>query len=198
MTRLARPLALADYAFQLALIAVLAAILTAALVLQLAMGELPCPLCLLERLCMFGIALGVVLNLRAGFSDRNTGLSLIFAVLLLVIAMRQTLLDIYPRPGHAYIGSAILGLHMPVWSVLIAAATLAAFALKLAVLGGDDHRRLHPPDSFAWVRPAGTVLAAAILALALANTGLVLLQCGLSECHTEGYRLLGATLPGAG
>lgn len=194
MTRFARPLALADYAFQLALIAVLAGILSAALVIQLVAGELPCPLCLLERLCMFGIALGVVLNLRDGFSDRNTGLSLIFSVLLLIIAVRQTLLDIYPRPGHEYIGSAILGLHMPVWSVLIATATLAAFALKLAALGGDDHRQMHPPDSFSWVHPAGAVLAAVILALAAANLVLVLLQCGISECHTEGYRLLG-TLP---
>ena len=198
MTGLARPLALADYAFQLVLLAVMTAILTAALAIQLFMGELPCPLCLLERLCMLGIALGVVLNLRAGFSDRNTGLSLIFAVLLLIIAVRQTLLDIYPRPGHAYIGSAVLGLHMPVWSVLIATATLAAFAIKLAVLGGDAHRRLHPPDSFAWVRPAGTVLAAAILGLCAANLVLVLLQCGLGECHTEGYRLLGAPLPAGG
>ncbi len=84
---------------------------------QLFAGELPCPLCLLERLCMFGIALGVVLNLRAGvFRPQNGPVpDLRRAVLMLIIAVRQTLLDIYPRPGHAYIGSAILGLHMPVW-----------------------------------------------------------------------------------
>lgn len=197
MTR-ARAIAVLDYAFQLALLAVLAGILTAALVLQFGAGELPCPLCLLERLCMFGVAFAVVSNLRAGFSDRNTGIGLIFALLLLVIAVRQTLLDIYPRPGHAYIGSAVLGLHMPVWSVLIATAVIGAYGLKLAILGGNGHRLDHPPASFGWVRPAGAVLSAAIVALCLVNLGSVVLQCGLSECHTEGYRLLGGPVPAGG
>ena len=74
------------------------------------MGELPCPLCLLQRVALFGVAFGIMLNFRHGFSYRNTGFSLLFAILLLVVAERQTLLDIYPRPGHEYIGSAILGL----------------------------------------------------------------------------------------
>jgi len=193
-----RILAFLDYAFQLALLAVLAGILTAALVLQFGAGELPCPLCLLERLCMFGVAFAVVSNLRAGFSDRNTGIGLIFALLLLVIAVRQTLLDIYPRPGHAYIGSAVFGLHMPVWSILIATAVIGAFALKLAILGGDSRRLDHPPASFGWVRPAGAVLSAVIVVLCLVNLGAVVLQCGLSECHTEGYRLLGGPVPTGG
>lgn len=193
-----RAIAFLDYVFQLALLAVLAGVLTAALVLQFGAGELPCPLCLLERLCMFGVAFGVILNLRAGFSDRNTGIALTFALLLLVIAVRQTLLDIYPRPGHAYVGSAVLGLHMPVWSVLIATAVIAAYALKLAVLGGDGHRLDHPPASFAWVRPLGLALSVAILGLCAVNLGAVVLQCGLAECHTEGYRLLGGPVPAGG
>ena len=58
------------------------------------------------------------------------------------------LLDIYPRPGHAYIGSAVFGLHMPVWSVVIALLILFAYALKLAVIGGDQHLRDHAAKSF--------------------------------------------------
>ena len=119
--------------FFLAMMAVIAGILIAAMVMQYGRGELPCPLCLIERAAMLGICFGIMQNFRHGFSDRNLGFSLLFALVLLVVAVRQTLLDIYPRPGHDYVGSAVLGLHMPVWSVVIAVACIAAIALKLVI-----------------------------------------------------------------
>jgi disulfide bond formation protein DsbB len=191
MKALARPLAALDYTFQIALLAVMTAILTAALIIQFWMGELPCPLCLLERVAMFGICFGILLNFGTGFSDRNTGLSLTFALVLLVIATRQSLLDIYPRPGHAYIGSAIFGLHMPVWSIVIALAVLFAFALKLVVLAGDDHREAHPPETFPALVQMARWIGAAVIVICAINLVSVALQCGLGECHTTGYALLG-------
>jgi disulfide bond formation protein DsbB len=89
---------------------ILAAILTAAMVMQYAFGEIPCPLCLLQRFAMFGCCFGIGLQLRSGTSERGTGISLIFTILLLVISVRQTLLDLFPRPGHEYVGSAIFGI----------------------------------------------------------------------------------------
>lgn len=47
----------------------------------------------------------------------------------------------YPCPGHEYIGSAIFGIHMPVGSIIIALSLLTAYAIKLAILGGDEHLR---------------------------------------------------------
>lgn len=174
-----RLLAALNYAFLLAAGAVIAAILTAALVMQYAFGELPCPLCLLQRVAMLGVAFGILQNLRHEFSSRNTGISLIFALLLLVVAARQTLLDIYPRPGH-----------MPVWSVLIALALSGAYAAKLVVLGGDAHMRGARPEMFpAMARLAGA-LAAVLIGIAAINLVSALFQCGLGECHTMGYALL--------
>ena len=123
------------------MMAVIAGILTAAMTLQYAKGELPCPLCLLQRVALFGVCFGIMQNFRDGFSYRNTGFSLLFAIFLLIVSVRQSLLDIYPRPGHEYIGSAVFGLHMPVWSIIIALCLLIAFAAKLAILGGDEHLR---------------------------------------------------------
>lgn len=177
-----------DLAFQTGVLAVLAAILTAAMVLQYGYGELPCPLCLLQRLAMLGIGFAIVMNLRSGPSDRWSGLAMIFAIFLLVVAARQTLLDIYPRPGHTYIGTAVLGLHMPVWSVLIGLAVLLAYALRLAVIG--------PARAPAQAAGAGALGAAArllavyMIALAAINFASVILQCGLGECYTTGYALL--------
>ena len=136
-----RFLASLNYIYLLLVMFVIAGILTAAMTLQYVKGELPCPLCLLERVAMLGVCFGIMLNFRRGFSYQNTGFSLLFTIVLLVIAVRQTLLDIYPRPGHEYIGSAIFGIHMPVWSIIIALCLLTAYAIKLAILGGDEYLR---------------------------------------------------------
>src|SRR5277367_6333647 len=90
----------------------LAAVLTAAMVIQYAFGEIPCPLCLLQRYAMFGCCFGIVMQLQSANSERGAGIGAIFALVLLVISVRQTLLDLFPRPGHAYVGSAVFGIHM--------------------------------------------------------------------------------------
>jgi len=104
--------------------------------------------------------------------------------------VRQTLLDIYPRPCHEYIGSAVLGLHMPVWSIVIAFAILLAYAIKLSVLGGDEHLREHDVSEFPRLRKAAFALAAYVTAICAVNLVSVIVQCGLGECHTFGYALL--------
>jgi disulfide bond formation protein DsbB len=181
-----RLLATLNDAFLLLALATVAGILTTAMVLQYAFGEVPCPLCLLQRVAMFGVCFGIIRHFRDGASDRNTGIIQGFALLLLLIAARQTLLDIVPRPGHAYIGSAVLGLHMPVWSVLIGLALLAAFTAKLALLGGDA-----PPRAAPGLMRAAAWLGGYVVALCAVNLVSVVVQCGFAQCHTTGYRLLG-------
>ncbi|HLX17763.1 MAG TPA: disulfide bond formation protein B [Bradyrhizobium sp.] len=174
--------------FQLAMMAAVAAILTAAMVLQYYDNEIPCPLCLLQRVAMFGVCFGIIMHFRHGYSARNDGVSMLFALLLLIISARQTLLDIYPRPGHEYIGSAIFGLHMPVWSVVIAVAILLAFAVKFACLGDEHLRDQQPAPALGGL---ARLLSLYVIAICLINFGSVILQCGMDACHTSGYRLLG-------
>lgn len=185
----ADPLVVLNYMFLLLMLAIIAGILTAAMTMQYVYGELPCPLCLLERVALFGIAFGIILNFRHGFSYRNTGLSLLFAIFLLVVSARQTLLDIYPRPGHDYIGTAVLGLHMPVWSILIAVAVLTGYALKLIVLGDDDRLAHAQIARFSWLSGIAQALSLYVVVLCAINFGSVILQCGFGECHTDGYAL---------
>jgi disulfide bond formation protein DsbB len=183
--------ALVNYVFLLLVMLVIAGILTAAMSLQYLKGELPCPLCLLERVAMLGVCFGIMLNFRRGFSYQNTGFSLLFAIFLLVVSVRQTLLDIYPRPGHAYIGSAIVGIHMPVWSIIIALTLLTAYAIKLSILGGDEYLRRAGVGAFPALKRAADILGAYVIAICVINLVSVILQCGLGECHTFGYKLLG-------
>jgi disulfide bond formation protein DsbB len=181
---------LLNYLFLLAAMLVIAGILTTAMTLQYAWGELPCPLCLLERLALFGVCFGIMQSFRHGFSYQNTGFSLLFAILLLVVSVRQTLLDIYPRPGHAYIGSAVFGLHMPVWSIIIGLAILTAYALRLCVLGGESRLAAINAGAYPVLSRAAQVVSLYVMLLCAINLVSVVLQCGLGECHTFGYALL--------
>jgi disulfide bond formation protein DsbB len=165
----------------------LAAVLSAAMVMQYAFGELPCPLCLLQRVAMFGVCFGIIRQLRDGASNRGTGLALIFTVLLLVISVCQTLLDLFPRPGHEYVGSAILGIHLPVWSVIISVALLLGFAVKLAVFGGSHAA---PETESKLMNRLVQSLGIYILVICAINFLSVFVQCGFGECHTTGYKLL--------
>jgi disulfide bond formation protein DsbB len=172
--------------FLLAMMLTMAAILTVAMVLQYAGGEIPCPLCLLERVAMFGVCFGIILHFRHGDGVRSIGFCMLFALFLLIVSVRQTLLDIFPRPGHSYIGSAVMGLHMPVWSVVIAVTVLLAFAVRLVVLGEP----IPGPQPSLWVGRVARLLSLYVIAIGLINLGSVLLQCGAGACHTNEYRLL--------
>jgi disulfide bond formation protein DsbB len=181
------PVAIAlDRLILLAMLTILAAILTAAMVLQYAFGEIPCPLCLLQRYAMLGCCFGLVQQLRAGDSQRGAGIAMIFSVLLLVIAVRQTLLDLFPRPGHDYVGGAIFGIHMPVWSVFIAVALLLGFSVELALLGGP---RAIPPAKGSPLQRWTQALAIYVAVICAINFLSVVAQCGLGQCHTMGYCL---------
>ena len=171
----------------LAILVGLAAILTVAMILQYAAGEIPCPLCLLQRVAMFGVCFGIVHHVRNGYDGRNIGVGLVWALFLLMVSVRQVLLNIVGRPGHAYPGSAVLGLHMPIWSVLIAFAVLLTFAVMLAAI--DEKALTSIPPSPILTR-IGDLGALYVVALCLFNLGSAIIQCGLGACHTTGYALL--------
>jgi len=175
-----------DRMILLLMLVILAAILSAAMVLQYAFGEIPRPLCLLQRFAMFGCCFGIARQLRSGTCERGTGISLIFTILLLVVSVRQTLLDLFPRPGHEYVGSAIFGIHMPVWSVFIAAGLLLGFAIRLALFGGLNSA----PEMGSTLRRFAQGVVIYVVFICAINFLSVVVQCGMGECHTSGYQLL--------
>ena len=149
-------------------------VLAAALILQLLMGELPCPLCLLQRIGFVALGFGLLLNLRFGPSPLHYGLVIVAALFGAAAAGRQVLLHIVPGSG-AY-GSPLLGLHLYTWSLLLFLAAIAAVAVLLLMEGQFERGRAQPASS--WQRMAmGLYLAVTVV------TGLAAFaQCGPSEC----------------
>ncbi len=170
----------------LAVLLVLAGVLTAAMVLQYGYGEIPCMLCLLQRVAMFGICFGLMHHFQQDGRARGVGLALVSAVFLLIVSARQTLIDICPRPGHGYVGSAVLGLHMPVWSVLVALGVITALSAQVAIVGGGRQDVSPSPPLASTVRWTGMYVST----LCAINLVSAVLQCGFGPCKTSGYSLL--------
>lgn len=153
-------------------------ILLAAFGVQFAKGELPCPLCLLQRLAMLGVGAGALLNVRYGVRPRHYGLALASAIFGGAVAGRQVLLHIAPGdPGY---GEPLLGLHLYTWSFI----AFASIGVIVSLMCWFD-RQFETTDASRGT-PAYPRLSAAVLLLfvgvALANTLTTLLLCGLGPC----------------
>ncbi|MGD9508635.1 MAG: disulfide bond formation protein B [Geminicoccaceae bacterium] len=159
-------------------------VLATALLLQLVTGELPCPLCMLQRLGFVALGFGLLLNARFGPAPMHYGLVLIGALFGAAAAGRQVLLHILPGSG-AY-GDPLLGLHLYTWSLLLFLLAIAGVALLLLMEGQFERGRDTPPNALQRA-------AIAVYLLATLLTGLAAFaQCGPGECADDptGYWLL--------
>ncbi|MFK5856429.1 MAG: disulfide bond formation protein B [Bacteroidota bacterium] len=94
--------------------------LVGALFFQFGLHENPCPLCLLQRMGMFGVILGLGFNTYFGFRKEHFGLVIIGALVGVTISIRQILLHICPVAGEATgYGEPVFGMHLYSWGVII-------------------------------------------------------------------------------
>jgi disulfide bond formation protein DsbB len=165
----------------------IAVVLAAAFAAQFLLHELPCPLCLLQRIQFAMLAIGPILNIRHGPRPSHYAASLFAAIAGAVFATRQVLLHIMPGdPGY---GSALFGLHYYTWALIgfgIAIVAIAAMLLFDGQFKRDDGMRLAKAGVFAkaaiWL----------VIALTAANVVSTLVECGFGACpdNPVDYELL--------
>lgn len=155
-------------------------VLIAAFVYQFVLYELPCPLCLLQRVGFVAVGFGLGLNLLYGPRPRNYALVLIAAVFGGSVSIRQILLHIVPGTGHY--GSPVLGLHYYTWAGICFFLIIAGTSFML--LSEGQYKRAEPASG--QIRFGGSVLAKwaffLMLFLAVANAASTLLECGPGIC----------------
>jgi disulfide bond formation protein DsbB len=165
----------------------IALVLAAAFAAQLTLGELPCPLCLLQRVQFALLAIGPILNVRFGPRPSHYALSLLVAAAGAAFAMRQVLLHIAPGdPGY---GSALLGFHYYSWAFLgFAAAIVLIAAMLLFDRQFDDNAEAPPIPADAFAHIAVWL----VIGLTTLNVLSTLLECGLAACADNplSYELL--------
>jgi disulfide bond formation protein DsbB len=154
-----------------------ALVLTAAFAAQLLLDELPCPLCLLQRIQFAVLATGPILNVRFGPRPSHYALSLLAAVAGAAFSTRQVLLHI--MPGDAGYGTALLGYHYYTWALI---GFAAAIVLLAAILLFD--RQFEPRPAAEQAAPGAFATAAVWLVIGLTALNVVstLLECGFAAC----------------
>jgi disulfide bond formation protein DsbB len=163
----------------------IAGVLAAAFAAQLWLGELPCPLCLLQRILFAALAIGPILNLRFGPRPSHYALSLLPAAIGAVVSTRQILLHILPGdPGY---GTALLGYHYYTWALIGFATAIVVLALMLLFdrQFGDDAAPAQPA-------PFAGIAVWLVIALTAANVASTQLECGFAACDDNPtvYRML--------
>src|SRR5262249_54714294 len=103
-----------------------ALVLAVAFAAQLILGELPCPLCLLQRIQFSMLGVGLPPTFPFGPRPSLYAVSLFAATAGAAFAARQVLLHIMPGdPGY---GSALLGYHYYSWAFIGFAVAIIALA----------------------------------------------------------------------
>jgi disulfide bond formation protein DsbB len=149
-------------------------VLASAFYFEFVRRELLCPLCLLQRAAFCAMGVGIMMNLKFGFSPRHYGVILLGACTGMIFAARQVLLHIVPGTG-AY-GSPVFGLHYYTWDVIVFGIAIALCASVLMFNRQFDQRHLR---RLSFVPMLAIVL---MLALTGANAVATLLECGFQVC----------------
>ena len=157
---------------------VLVLVLAAAFAVQLIVGELPCPLCVMQRVALMLVALGplhVLLRARHGAltvrdAAVGNGIAILAALLGVIASGRQMLLHILP--GDAGFGAPVFGLHLYTWCLIAFACQIAASAVLLLATEWLDDKPVE------W--RATRVTALAFAAIAAANLLSVTAEAGLN------------------
>lgn len=168
----------------------IALVLATAFAAQLLLGELPCPLCLMQRIQFAMLAAGPVLNVRFGPRPGHYAVTLLAAIAGAGFAARQILLHI--TPGDAGYGSALLGYHYYTWAFIGFVIAIALAALMLLFERQFGEADLGKPVPTGWFARAAVWLVIALVALNVVST---LLECGFAACpdNPVSYQLLKTT-----
>ena len=157
---------------QLVLLAVIG-VLAYACVDQLFFVELPCPLCLMQRIAFVIIGFALVLNIRCGAHAAHYGWGIIGGLLGMMVSLRQVLLHILP--GDKGFGATFLELHFYTWAFLTYLGLLLGFAILLML----PNREVRSRSIFA------NALVIIFILLVVGNLISTLLECGLGPCADD-------------
>jgi len=151
-------------------------VLAIALALQFWLKELPCPLCLLQRIGFIGIMISLTLILQFGYQNRHIGITLLFALFTSFVALRQIALHVVPGTGSY--GGEVFGLHLYSWSFLIAIAIIINNALFLIL---NANSSTHSKISLLWKKVNKTLLFI-VCVITIINVATTFFECGFKFC----------------
>lgn len=173
----------------------LLAVLAGSLHLQLGVGEQPCPLCLIQRSAMIGLAVGPIMNLLWGMRPAHYAISILAAVAGGAGSIRQILLHI--QPGDPGYGPAVLGLHLYTWAFITFVIAVIGCSIMLLWRAPFEAQDDGIRSERRWFRViALTAIVWACLDLLVIAIS-VIPECGLGMCPDDPPNITGVgDIPG--
>ncbi len=175
-------------------------VLAGSLFLQFGIGEQPCPLCLVQRSGMIGLAVGPIMNLMWGLRPAHYAISILAALMGSAGSVRQILLHIQPDdPGY---GPPVLGLHLYTWALITFVIGIAGISVLLLFprqfSAGDEGILKTPYGTPWWILgiSMGVVIWVVLDSLVIAAS--VPFECGLGPCPDDPPDIDGAGVIGGG
>jgi hypothetical protein len=155
----------------------LAFLLLVAFILQIRYHELPCPLCLLQRLGVLAIAFGFLLNVQFKIRPAHYTLSLLAAMLTAAICVRQIFLHVIPGdPGY---GLPLFGLHLYTWLFLLCVGVIIYISVIFSIAPQYEYDE---PSKTKGMQLLTHVAFAIVFLLAIFNGISTYLECGIKAC----------------
>ncbi|MBU2554397.1 MAG: disulfide bond formation protein B [Bacteroidetes bacterium] len=155
-------------------------ILLGAFYFQFGLHENPCPLCLLQRMGMMGIIIGLSLNTWFGMRKAHFGIVILSAIVGAAFSFRQILLHICPAAGEPTgYGTAVLGMHLYTWGLIAFVMSIAGAAVFLFFKEEKEVKKRTP-------MVFEKVVSYLFLAVILVNIIASIFECQLGPCCDDG------------
>ena len=155
---------------------VISAVLLSAYCVEFFWHEVPCPLCMLQRLGMIAAASGLLLNIRFGIKMSHYGLSLISSIFGGGVALRQ--ISLHVCPGMPTFGLPVLGLSLYTWSFVVFACIIFAIGGLLCLYDpAKDSLDIPKRDKM------GAFAFGILLTITTANIITTFIHCGFGPCQ---------------
>ncbi|CAH0991432.1 Disulfide bond formation protein B [Sinobacterium norvegicum] len=145
---------------------------------QFIAGELPCPLCLLQRVGFAGVLAGLMLNVCFGCKPAHYSLAILSAVFGGAVALRQ--ISLHVIPGTPAYGAPFLGFHFYTWAFIC----FAIIIIGLAIISSFN-QQYQTASGFKSFRQQGRLPKVAIavaLLVVLTNALATFAECGPMVC----------------
>lgn len=156
----------------------IAIVLSVAFYYQLFLHELPCALCVFQRIALCLMSFGLILNIVHGNYTKHYFLVILVAMLNAAMAMTQILLHIVPGTGSY--GDAFLSLHMYTWNFIISVGFII-YAVFAGLASSNSPRK----EINSSVSLICKIAIGFIIMLTLANTISVFAECGPHMCASD-------------
>lgn len=156
-------------------------VLSGSLDLQFGFGEPPCPLCLIQRSGMIGLAVGPIMNLLWGIRPAHYAISILAAIVGGAGSTRQILLHIADPNDPGY-GPAVLGYHLYTWAFITFLIGAAGCALLIMWTAPFEAQDAGVTGQRGWLRAICFTIIAWVSLDALIIGLSVIPECGLGMC----------------